>query len=521
MRIPLKTNPGQQDLASLAEQKLAGLKKENRKKVVVVGGGPAGMMAAWHLAESCEVKLFEKSAQLGRKFLLAGKGGLNITHEADREELKKAYSPFGIMDKVLDQFDQAAFREWLMQLGIPTYEGSSGKVFPEKGMDGSNVLKKITDSLLARGVTIYVNHRLTAFTNDKLTGFSGDTTTRYTGNTTTGYTEDKLTNITGDMRFTFDIHDIGLEEHRIVHYDADFAVLALGGASWPLTGSDGKWVEMFHGHGISTLPFQPSNCGVNIDWPLSVREFHSGKPLKNLVISVETTNVNFISTDSEHTHDNSTDPADKLSTSAEINSTSAEINSTSAETNNISAETKTPTLDNKTTSKGEALITEYGLEGTAIYPLIPMIMQLLTEGAKPLLVIDFKPLNTVEQLVKRISGKKSSLYGKELALDSAQMAVIKAFTGKEEFLNPTRFCAAVKQLQVPISSLRPVEEAISVVGGVDLADLGEDFSLRKFPRIFSIGEMVNWDAPTGGFLLQGCFSMGAYVAGIINKKPHH
>ncbi len=463
------------------------------KIVVVIGGGPAGMMAAWHLSESCEVKLFEKGPQLGRKFLLAGRGGLNITHLADREELKRAYSPIGVMDKVLDYFDQAAFRDWLIHLGIPTYEGTSGKVFPEKGNDVALILKKITDSLLQRGVTIYLNHRLIRFTDDISLGYAKDTAIGNTDDILTGFTDVIATGNKTNLRFTFDVHESGQEEHRTMHYDADFAILALGGASWPLTGSDGKWVEILQQNGISTIPFQPSNCGVNINWPDSVREFHTGKPLKNLVISVE--------------------KADKSALTANVESKMPVVRSV-ADQYNISGS------DHNTTSKGEALITDYGLEGTAIYPLIPQVRLMLNNKENLTLSIDFKPNNTSFQLIEKIVAKKTSSFGKALTLDSAQMAVIKAFTAKEEFIDARRFITKVKKLTIPVQSLRPVEEAISVVGGIDITDLADDFSLRRFPNIYTIGEMVNWDAPTGGYLLQGCFSMGKYVADIIKSKPH-
>lgn len=470
MRLPLKSKAVSVDVVHRELHQPFEESPDNRRKIIIVGGGPAGIMAAWNLADSFDVMLFEKSARLGRKFLLAGKGGLNITNSADAADLKKVYSPEGVMDKVLDHFDQKAFREWLMQLGIQTYEGTSGKVFPEKGMDVTTVLKKITDSLLDRGVTIYLNHRLTGFTGKK----------------------QKVSD--GEMRFTFDIHESGLEEHREVQYVADIAVLALGGASWPLTGSDGKWVEIFNHNGISTLPFQPSNCGVNLDWPTAVKQFHAGKPLKNLVITVET--------------------ADKYADTLLEESTVPGDGSLSHH-HNISESHHTHTA-----SKGEALITEYGLKGTAIYPLIPEVRLLLAKKLNPFLSIDFKPKNTTEQLLKKIIGKKTSTFGKVLALDTAQMAVIKAFTGKEEFMDAYRFCSAIKKLILPVKSLRPVEEAISVVGGIDHTDLVDDFSLRRFPHIYTIGEMINWDAPTGGYLLQGCFSMGKYVADKIKSKPH-
>lgn len=354
---------------------------------------------------------------VGQKFLLAGKGGFNLTNKLTGDSLISKYTPPGFLDQALHAFDSKALREWLLSLGIPTYEGSSGRVFPEKGISPAQVLGKITASLKYRGVEIHLKHKLEPF--DQSMKFSFETP------------EGKTTRT------------------------ADYAVLALGGASWPSTGSDGRWTEFFAENKIQTLNFEPSNCGVEVDWPDSIRQFHAGKPLKNITLRVN----------------------DKV-------------------------------------SRGEALITDYGLEGNAVYPLIPEIRRALKLNGLSEITIDFKPLNTEGQLMQKTVGKKirPSDYASLYKLESGSMAVIKAYTNKETYTDVMRFSAALKNIVVPVSSLRPVEEAISTVGGLALNELNADFSLKQYPSIFTIGEMLDWDAPTGGFLLQGSFSMGYYTA---------
>ena len=384
---------------------------------IVAGGGPAGLMAAWQLAAHFEVHLFEKEKMVGQKFLLAGKGGLNITSHLTGEKLTEKYSPHEFMDAALNLFSPQQLREWLGQLGIPTYTGSSGKVFPEKGISPAQVLKAIVNSLQQRGVHIHTSHELTDFN--------------------------------GQMRFTF------LNGNKRIEIHADYAVLALGGASWPVTGSDGKWTEMLNRYGIITLPFQPSNCGVNIGWPAQLMQFHEGKPLKNIVMQVQ---------------------------------------------------------DVK--SRGEALITGYGLEGYAVYPLVPEIRTVLNAGQPVVIRLDLKPANDREALLKRLGNATpgTRVYARCLNLDAAALALVKAFTSQKEFLDPVSFVSALKDLRLPVHSLRGLDEAISVVGGLGLESINADYSLRTFPRIYVAGEMTDWDAPTGGFLLQGCFSGGYYAA---------
>lgn len=390
-----------------------------RPKVIIVGAGPAGLMAAWQLSNDFEVHLFEKESKIGKKFLVAGKGGLNITNSIDKVDLVKIYRPHGLLDNVLSNFNNESLVKWLNQLGINTFIGSSGKVFPTKDKSASSVLNIISSSLKNNGVTIHSGYKLVGF--DK------------------------------SMNFKFEYQE------KVIEEVCDYAVLALGGASWPQTGSDGNWTKFLIKNGISIKPFQPSNCGINIEWPQSVSRYHEGKALKNIRVSC-----------------------------------------------------------GDITSSGEALITNYGLEGTAIYPVIPAIREELKNKVESVLMIDFKPKNSIDQLLARL--KDSTKYKERLSLQGTEMSVIKAFTTIETFLNPVLFCTAIKGLAIKVNSLRPIEEAISVIGGVSNESINEDFSLVDFPNIYIAGEMLDWDAPTGGFLLQGCLSMGAYIGSELKNK---
>ncbi len=389
----------------------------SRKTIAIIGGGPAGLMAADILSKIHEVHVYEKEKGVGQKFMVAGKGGFNITNGLKGNELAARYSPeYFLKDAILD-FDSDAVREWLLAMSIDTFEGSSGRVFPEKGVTPASILKKWKEKLISQGVEFHLKHVFAAF------GEVG-------------------TVILKSGRSKIEVH-------------ADYFIFALGGASWPVTGSTGEWTKIFNKINISTLPFQSSNCGIHINWPESIRASHAGKPLKNIAVSV-----------------------------------------------------------NGITNKGEALITEYGLEGNAIYPVVPEIRNTLNANEFVNIILDLKPFNTEEQLLQKVLGKtsaKTKNYAQIFNLDSVQLALLKAFTPKETFLSPELFAKCLKQLSLPVQALRPVAEAISTIGGIDLNEMNSDFSFKKRPDCFAIGEMLDWDAPTGGFLLQACFSMGHWV----------
>jgi predicted flavoprotein YhiN len=244
---------------------------------------------------------------------------------------------------------------------------------------------------------------------------------------------------------------------KAVHF-----ILAFGGASWPKTGSDGNWKKLFEHAGILTEPFQPSNCGIEIIWPETISQYHIGKPLKNISISIGN-------------------------------------------------------MD----SRGEAMITADGLEGYAIYPVVPEIRKLQANKQELYLFLDLKPFNTLEQLKGKadsIKGKKPDI-GQLFNLGKAELALLKAFTSKNEYLDSSRLVGKIKKLPIPVAGLRPIEEAISTAGGVQTTGLNPDFSLKDSPWIHTIGEMVAWDAPTGGYLLQACYSMARHTAhSIIRQK---
>lgn len=384
--------------------------------VAIIGGGPAGMIAADRLADTCEVHLYEQGRTLGRKFLVAGEGGLNITNSA--EDFLQHFTPSDRMRDAVREFDPAALRTWLSELGIPTYVGSSGRVFPERGIKPAEVLKAIMERLKKKGVHIHMQHSFVGF-------------------------DEKV-------RPVFE------HQGSRISVDADRTLFALGGASWAKTGSTGEWLAHFESIGLRTVPFQASNCGVEVDLPEAM-SVHAGKPLKNISITV-----------------------------------------------------------GERTIRGEATITEYGLEGNAIYPIVPLIRAQLQNGGTAELILDLKPDSTLDELRAKYQDSSWNERMAALNMDRASVALVKAFTPKERYL-VGYLAEDIKALRLSISKLRPIEEAISTVGGIAMEEVAEDFSLIKHPHLYVAGEMLDWDAPTGGFLLQGAFSTGYAAAQAINS----
>lgn len=388
----------------------------------IIGGGPAGLMAAQALSGHGVVDLYEQERSVGRKFLVAGEGGLNITHDMAREALMGHYAPAGFLDAVLDRFGPEELRHWLAELGVPTFTGTSGRVFPERGIKPAEVLKAIRDDLRARGVRIHLRQRFVGF----------------------------------------DPQARPIMEHEGVRQvlSAPMVLFALGGASWPRTGSRGDWREAFEGIGVRTVAFAASNCGVEVPWPAELVAAHAGKPLKNIRVSAA-------------------DPSGGQGFRS---------------------------------LRGEATLTRHGLEGNAIYPVVPVLREALAHERKAIVVLDLKPDVPEEILCERLRTAAPRERSAALKLDRAALALVKAFTPRDVMEDPAALAHAVKHLPLPVTGLRPIAEAISTVGGIASAEVAPDLSLRKHPHLFVAGEMLDWDAPTGGFLLQAAFSMGRWAA---------
>lgn len=387
------------------------------KKIIrIVGGGPSGMLAALELSTTHEVHLYEKGKTLGRKFLVAGKGGFNLSNQATGKNLYDQYDPSHLFSVLLQQFDTQKTREFLDKLGIPTYIGSSGRVFPEVGIKPIAVLNALKNKLIAQGVQLHFEHEFVDFDAKKIS-FQTSLGT------------------------------------RVASFDR--CVFALGGASWSVTGSKGDWLKIFQQKGIYTTPFAPSNCGLYVSGltPELIAQFE-GSPLKNIAIRCQYKIV-----------------------------------------------------------KGEAVLTNYGLEGNAVYPIAAIARKELETHKKTAIFIDFKPFNTQDELLQKISPQtRTKNYSYLFKLSKVQLGILKNFMGKETYTTPALFVEKLKNLEIPIVGLRPIEEAISTVGGISMDAINSDLSLKKIPNIYVAGEMFDWDTLTGGYLLQGCFATAHAVA---------
>jgi len=387
--------------------------------VTIIGGGPAGLMAAEVLSlAGARVDLYDGMPSVGRKFLLAGVGGMNITHsEAYPAFLARYAERAPQMAPLLRGFGAEALCEWIHGLGIQTFVGTSGRVFPTD-MKAAPLLRAWLKRLRDQGVVIHTRHRWL--------GWSAD----------------------GGLL----IHSPDGE--KTIHSDA--VLLALGGGSWSRLGSDGAWVERLAGKGVSCAPLQPSNCGFEVSaWSeLMVSKF-AGAPLKNVAICL--------------------------------------------------ADDK-PRL-------GECVITATGIEGSLIYALSAPIREAINRHGVATVHIDLlpsKPLDKVRAALAKPRGSRSMSkhLHSQLGLDGVKAALLRELASAEHFNDPAQLALAIKALPLTLVNTRPMDEAISTAGGVPFEALDERLMLKQLPGVFCAGEMLDWEAPTGGYLLTGCFASG-------------
>ena len=386
--------------------------------IAIIGGGPAGLRAAEVAATAgAEVTLFEGKASVGRKFLVAGRGGLNLTHSELRERFITRYSgPRDLWASLIADFDAEALRAWAAGLGAETFAASTGRVYPV-ALKGAPLLRRWVQRLREIKVRFVLNHRWR--------GLHGGEQWRVEFEEKAGQTKS---------------------------YEADAVILALGGGSWPETGSDGAWVSILERLGVAITPLQPANCGWELAWPPELLARAEGQPLKSIVARAGAAEA-----------------------------------------------------------RGELLITRYGLEGGAIYQLGPALRAL----SIPELIIDLKPAHTVDQLVAKLGPIQRNFLAEarpRWRLSEAAHAILTfcaagvAVTSAESLARIAKHCA------LRLTGPRPLAEAISSAGGVRWSELDDTLMLRLLPGIFVAGEMIDWEAPTGGYLLQGCFATGTRAA---------
>jgi uncharacterized flavoprotein (TIGR03862 family) len=390
------------------------------RQVAIIGGGPAGLMAAEMLsAAGHAVTVFEAMPTVARKLLMAGKSGLNITHAEDYDSFRHRFGDAEPrLRAALDNFTPEMLRDWAERLGQETFVGTSGRVFP-RVMKASPLLRAWLARLEAQGVTIRTRHRWTGFSGDRLVFATpgGEVTIK-----------------------------------------ADAALLALGGASWPRLGSDAAWVPVLAQKGVEVSPFRPVNCGFDVEWSDIFRERFAGEAVKSTV-----------------------------------------------------------TISPAGAFQGEFVITKHGVEGSVVYAHSAALRDRLEQAGGAALAVDLAPGRTVERLCRDLEklGRKESFANR--MRKAAGLSAVKVGLLREIFPDiaamPDGFVAArLKHLEIPLLRPRPIAEAISAAGGVAWSGVDENYMLKSIPGKFVAGEMLDWEAPTGGYLLTACFATGKAAA---------
>lgn len=398
-----------------------------KKTITIVGGGSCALMLGCILDnKKFEVNIYERNNAIGRKFLVAGDGGFNLTHSEPEEDFISRYTPFPFLEKAFRHFSNKDFINWINQLGIETYVGSSGRVFPKKGIKPIDVLTAFLTGINNNKVTIHTKYEWKGFSDS------------------------------GELLFKTEKNEARIK--------SDITIFCLGGASWPVTGSKGDWLDYFVSKDISVKPFEASNCSFKIEWPQELIKGIEGKALKNCHFRCGTK-----------------------------------------------------------TLAGEVVLTRFGIEGSGIYPLSPEIRSQLASKGTADLFLDLKPTLSEKQILEKLKpvrGKVSysDYLAKQLNLNPTQLLLLKKLIIKDEFLDTEKLVQHIKNFRLSVTGIGPVEEAISTVGGICLNEITGNFELKKLPGIFAIGEMLDYDAPTGGYLLQSCFTMAKKLGDFLNSE---
>lgn len=403
------------------------------RRVAVIGGGPAGLMAAEGLAaQGLEVDVFDAMPSVGRKFLMAGRGGLNLTHSEPAAPFLARYGARAPeLSSWLAAMDAAALRKWAHQLGVQTFVGSSGRVFPEE-MKAAPLLRAWLARLRGSGVRFHMRHRWQGWAPGQPPA---------------------------PAVLRFETPD------GVLQRSADAVVLALGGGSWARLGSDGAWVDGLQSHGIAVAPLRPANCGFDVDWSDHFRQRFAGQPVKSVSLSC---------------------------------------------------------VGDAAPRQGEFVVSETGIEGSLVYALSAGLRDRIDADGQAVAMLDLAPGWSAEKVTAAVTHPRgarsmSSHLQSRLGLTGVKAGLLRECATAEDFRHPERLALRIKALPLILTRPRPIDEAISTAGGVRFDAVDAGLMLRSAPGVFCAGEMLDWEAPTGGYLLTACMASGKVVAAGVQR----